>query len=895
MTLILLRNGLILPSNRQFNPGRNHYPPSMKKVFTWLFFTFSFCYSYSQVTIIPFGSTWKYLANGSDQGTAWRASSFTETGWSTGASELGYGDGDEATCVTSGGGGTVCLPSGNKYITTYFRKSLTISNPTSYANFTFRVKRDDGFVLYLNGSEIHRNNMPASPTAIGYLTTASSNVEDEYVSFNVASASFNNGNNVIAVEMHQGGATSSDISFNLQLVGHDAFSTTLARGPYLQMANETAITIRWRTSGNQNSRIELGTSFGTYPTVVSDAANVTEHVVRVTGLTADTKYYYRIGNSTNMGTADADKYFTTVPPANTTRKIRIAAFGDCGRNSSTYQDQTLANYKDYLSDIGVDAPDAWILMGDNAYSSGTDAEYTNNFFNIYDNTLLKNHKLYPSPGNHDYGNSTGNKPSRTMPYYNTFTTPKLGECGGVASNKPNFYSFDIGNIHFLSLDSWGTEADLTHMGTSGSSTLKTWINNDLAANTKKWTIAYWHHPPYTKTSHDSDTESELQAIRQNFITYLEARGVDLIINGHSHGYERGYMLKNYTGAWSSFSSATHAVSTSSAAYTSSATCPYVYNSSPLNHGTVYVVAGSAGASGGIKAEFDTGPMPFSVNDAGVLYFEVEGNRLDAKMLRRNGTVFDEFTIIKDVNQSTSYNVIAGNNVTLTASWPGDHTWSTGASTRSINFTPASIGSTNFTVTDDFGCITDQFSVIASSTLPVSLLGFDVNLQANGKVKLTWSTAMESNNKYFTVERSENGSDYVLVGTVNGAGNSSIKKDYLFIDESPLPGTSYYRLSQTDIDSKMQYLGVKRIANNKKSFEIKTLSTTSGVLSLQISSINAAQGHFRVFDMNGRERKNEKMAINPGISRKDIQLPSGIYIWEMQHEKGETVFQKVIIQ
>src|SRR5690606_3160908 len=181
---------------------------------------------------------------------------------------------------------------------------------------------------------------------------------------------------------------------------------------------------------------------------------------------------------------------------------------------------------------------------------------------------------------------------------------------------------------------------------------------DLENNTKKWTVAYWHHPPYTKTTHNSDSESDLIAIRQNFITYLESLGVDLIINGHSHGYERGYMLKNFTGSWTSFNPGTHAVSTSSGYYDGSPnSCPYVYNSTPLNHGTVYVVAGSTGASGGVQTNFDSYAFPFSVSDGGVLYFEVEDNRLDAKMLRRDGSIFDRFTIIKDAGVTQEINTL----------------------------------------------------------------------------------------------------------------------------------------------------------------------------------------------------------------------------------------------
>ncbi len=683
-----------------------------------------------------------------------------------------------------------------------------------------------------------------------------------------------------------------------------SFSQTITRGPYLQIANQTAITIRWRTSAAENSRIELGAVFGTYPTVVTDPASVTEHIIRVTGLTADTKYFYRIGNSTNMVVADLKMFFTTVPPGNTTRKIRIAAFGDCGRGNAVYQDQNLANYQSYLTTNGIDAADAWILLGDNAYSAGTDAEYTSNFFGIYGNNILKNHKLYPAPGNHDYGNNAGNKPSRVMPYYNNFSMPQLAECGGVASNKPNYYSFDIGNIHFLSLDSWGTETDDTNkdMGFNGTSNLKTWINNDLAANTKKWVIAYWHHPPYTKGSHDSDNggggDPELPAIRQNFITYLETRGVDMIVCGHSHVYERSYLLRNFTSSWTSFVPATHAVSTSSAKYDGSAlSCPYIYNTSPANHGTVYVVAGTAGASGGTLANFGAYALPYAINNAGIFYFEVEGNRLDAKMLRSDGTVFDKFTIMKDVNTTTNYNITNGSSVDLTATWPqtGNYTWTNTAGTsRNVNVTPPNNTTTNYTVADGLGCVLDQFSVTTSSTLPVSLLTYEVRLN-NNKVNITWSTATEINNKYFTIERSANGRDFSAIGKVNGAGNSTSIQEYSFVDYSPLPGTSYYRLSQTNLDDHKEYLRVKQVINNKgNDFEVKTITPGRGLLSLQINSYNQSVYQLRIYDLQGRERRNEMLVCHAGMCTKEFTLEAGVYVYEVINNKGDKISQKVLI-
>src|SRR5438477_8617983 len=98
-----------------------------------------------------------------------------------------------------------------------------------------------------------------------------------------------------------------------------------------------------------------------------------------------------------------------------------------------------------------------VLLVDNANNSSLDNELKTNYFNIYKNNLLKYNKLYPAPGNHDYGNTQANSGVRNNAYYNSFTVPTAAECGGIASGTEAYYSFDIGNVHFLSLDSYGKE------------------------------------------------------------------------------------------------------------------------------------------------------------------------------------------------------------------------------------------------------------------------------------------------------------------------------------------------------------------------------------------------------------------------------------------------------
>jgi uncharacterized repeat protein (TIGR01451 family) len=171
-------------------------------------------------TIFPYGSSWKYLANNTRPAN-WETTGFADGAWSTGNSQLGYGDGDEATCVPSGGAGTLCLPTGNKYITSYFRKAVNIINPGSYAYFILNLVRDDGAIVYVNGTEVVRSNMPAG--AIGHATLAPGTVSGAQESapypYIVPSSYFVNGSNTIAVEVHQDDIASSDISFNMELLG----------------------------------------------------------------------------------------------------------------------------------------------------------------------------------------------------------------------------------------------------------------------------------------------------------------------------------------------------------------------------------------------------------------------------------------------------------------------------------------------------------------------------------------------------------------------------------------------------------------------------------------------------------------------------------------------------
>ena len=167
------------------------------------------------VTLVPTNAVWKYLDDGSDQGTAWRASVFDDSGWSNGIPQLGFGDGDETTTIRSNRVDTT------RIITYYFRHNFTVTNISELSNLHIGVVRDDGAVVYINGFEAFRQNMPA--TAITFETLASGslpqNQENNFFTNTVSSSMLVEGENVLAVEIHQNANTSSDLSFNLRFVG----------------------------------------------------------------------------------------------------------------------------------------------------------------------------------------------------------------------------------------------------------------------------------------------------------------------------------------------------------------------------------------------------------------------------------------------------------------------------------------------------------------------------------------------------------------------------------------------------------------------------------------------------------------------------------------------------
>ncbi|MCB9032297.1 MAG: metallophosphoesterase [Chitinophagales bacterium] len=425
----------------------------------------------------------------------------------------------------------------------------------------------------------------------------------------------------------------------------------IVRGPYLQSATPNSIKIMWRTDSATTSTINFGSTINNLSNIVTDTNLVTDHIVLIEGLSPKTKYYYAVSLNGNILAGNNEQHhFVTNPSSNDTSKVSFWVTGDFGAKNND-QISVKRWFQNYLVNNTVDA---WLWLGDNTYDNGKDWEYQQKVFSSdfgYD-SIFRFLPFYPIPGNHDYG-SISRKPNPKNdagPYYNIVEVPKNGEAGGIGSGTETYYSYDYGTAHFLALNS----EPMPYVFYKPFSTelvnkdMYNFAIADLQASTKKFNIAYWHQPPYSKGSHDSDDGWELfmKGMREEYLPILEENGIDLILNGHSHVYERSFLINGHYNYSYYYDSTTMLIDGSSGnPDLGEAYHKKTYGVS-ANKGTVYAVVGNSGKKEGDNGEHH--PVMFTdLSDAvGSMILTIEGNVLTASYYTAAGILYDKFQIIK---------------------------------------------------------------------------------------------------------------------------------------------------------------------------------------------------------------------------------------------------------
>lgn len=216
----------------------------------------------SPTVLSPYGATWRYLDDGSEQGTAWRATAFNDSGWSNGATRIGFGP-DAAPLATTIRRFVQTNGVNTAFQVTnfYFRRAIVVTNPAAFAGLQFRYQRDDGCVVYVNGTQVFTNNMgnpPYTATTLAASTISGAAALLTFWTNTVPTNAFVAGTNVIAVEVHQVSTTSSDIAWNLEVVGMPLAATNAPRLRLTQLGADAVLYWSDATFGLEEADVVTG-------------------------------------------------------------------------------------------------------------------------------------------------------------------------------------------------------------------------------------------------------------------------------------------------------------------------------------------------------------------------------------------------------------------------------------------------------------------------------------------------------------------------------------------------------------------------------------------------------------------------------------------------------------
>ena len=361
---------------------------------------------------------------------------------------------------------------------------------------------------------------------------------------------------------------------------------------FLQQISFDSAMVKWR---GEPDELWYGTDPKELNQMVKASVETQHKIARIEGLEADSRYFYAFQKTAY---AETSMSFRTAPLAGSLPEdgnTHIWILGDSGtateniRGNYNHEGEAIDVKNGFLeynrTQANNEPLDLLLLLGDNAYLEGTDEQWQGAFFDIYPD-IIQGVATWPTIGNHEMGvgapfdiclyrkippclagpvmmnlggtssssdpktyDGTGDGPDASgLPYLNIFTLPSKGEMGGVPSGTEQYYSFDYGNVHVVSLDS-----QLTNRDTALRATMRQWLVDDLSANQLDWTVVIFHHPPYSKGSnHDSDVEQNEIDMRETFAPVFENYGVDVIYSGHSHSYERSWYVRGHYGMSDSF-------------------------------------------------------------------------------------------------------------------------------------------------------------------------------------------------------------------------------------------------------------------------------------------------------------------------------------------------------
>jgi hypothetical protein len=466
-----------------------------------------------EISLIRVGESWRYFLGMNEPSqpvNTWRDIGFDDASWMSGPSGFSYTR--EATQ----------WPGLSNYGAVYLRKTFPVADPAAVRWLVLRLGYEDGFVAYLNGTEILRQNLEGDPVPYNAVAIRD-NLYENTQDFDVSSYIYllRPGDNVLAIQVHSATPLYANVALVPELLAN------FNRGPYLQNATPTSMQIIWRTPVASDATVEYGVN-GTLSSVNRIDGATLSHVVTLTDLQPDTEYSYRLKSSADGVTATSPVF--TFRTFKTAGDISFLVMGDSGYGS--WSQFAMARR------IREASGDLVLHTGDVTYFALEYVHVDTRFLSVY-GEQMRGTPCFATIGNHDLYSAAAD-----AVYLDTFYLPT-----NSATGTEHYYSFDHGNVHFVSLFApWFHQlpqyilARPSEANPQGSLQYQ-WLTNDLAHTSKPWKILLFHVPIRTSSLHRYDDYNgnsvpdpvELQQILMPVITRY---GVQLAINGHDHNFER---------------------------------------------------------------------------------------------------------------------------------------------------------------------------------------------------------------------------------------------------------------------------------------------------------------------------------------------------------------------
>jgi len=453
--------------------------------------------------LIRVGELWRFHKAPMDAhapSARWHHLDFEDAHWEVALSGIVLPDDDEPPSAQKSKPGRAFL-----------RKTFAVRSPRSITSLQLSIEHEDGFVAYLNGTEIARESNK------GHRAHWSRKKIEEVVLLNTRldisrhAELLVEGENVLAVEGPYSGESLSTVPLAAMVVAG------VLRGPIVVRSTPTSVAIVFRTA-DQSGWVEFGPTAAMGSTVTNIPAGA-DSLVALTNLQPDTTYYYRVGYNAEEGTQ-----VTAVETFRTLRQSGPASFSVFGDSGQATTAQT--SIAERMRNTPVDLV---LHTGDIIYGLMDDNTADTRFYNYY-GAQMRRVPFFLSMGNHD----EWPHPDGGFWFEHVFYSPS-----NSLNGRQIFYSFDHGDAHFVALFMPWFQSYILDESTDQYG----WLTNDLARTAKRWKFLFFHMPVANSGIH-SGNDQNFNTVRDrvelmNTIGGVAGRyGVDFVFCGHDHNFER---------------------------------------------------------------------------------------------------------------------------------------------------------------------------------------------------------------------------------------------------------------------------------------------------------------------------------------------------------------------